>query len=439
MKMNRFRFFSQKYSQRGDMLVELLMSVALVALVMPFLFRYQNDAVVRAENIAVARQMENIQSALEKYIVANRDNLLLTVGKNITRVNLSDLVEYGANETIVAEHADDYQLRILKSGDASGQATLQGVIVFSSDEITPMRTREIVSIGGENMGFIEGRQAYGSFGAWHADTVDLGVSVDDGIVAATSVSRDNALYLWRMPSENSADATMMSALSLGGHDIKNAKFFNATTAQFDESLHVGLTVADNLVFQNRTTIDTSFETQNATCSGILSSDSRNMEISGTLTMADLGKFTNFTTGDLWVSNMTLAGLSIIDDDSAAVLDVNQSLDMTSGRIDTIFATVSFTGSLTPRLVVKSRIEDSINPEYYWDAYYREAFLSDASFAELLRMAPLVTRNEGDSGTVSGQIFSAVATNKNATAADFMNAIAEIQTRVRAKYRLLNLE
>ena len=55
------------------------------------------------------------------------------------------------------------------------------------------------------------------------------------------------------------------------------------------------------------------------------------------------------------------------------------------------------------------------------------------------MATLVNIAEGDAATYSGQIFGTVATNKNATVADFMNAITEIQTRVRAKYQNLQLQ
>jgi hypothetical protein len=37
------------------------------------------------------------------------------------------------------------------------------------------------------------------------------------------------------------------------------------------------------------------------------------------------------------------------------------------------------------------------------------------------------------------VFGAVATNKNATVADFMNAITQIQQKVTAKYQNLQLK
>ena len=437
MNINK-NIFSIFNNSRGSMLVELLLSVALAALIIPFLFRYQHSSIERAQNIAITNQMTEIQVALERYIVANRDELLRTVGRNITRVELDDLAEFGVPQSVLDAGDEKYQLRILKSSDASGQSTLQGVIVRASDDITPLRTREIVNLSGGSMGFVDGTHAYGTFGAWHTDALDMGVDIDNGIIETTSVNRDNVLYLWRVPSENPDDAKMMSPLNLGGHDIKNAAFINSDYATFNEGLTAKEIVSDKIIFDNRTTIDAVFSTDAATVSGMLSSDSKNMEISGRLSLADTAKMSSLTAENLWVSKLTLSGLSIEADHDLALLKINQSLDMTSGRIEAVFVSVGFAGSMTPRLVVYDRIEDSTNPQYYWDVKSKTARFSDASFVELNRMATLATYYEGDNSTSAGQIFGAVSANKNATVSDYMNAISEIQKRVSAKYRLLNL-
>ena len=437
MNINK-NIFSIFNNSRGSMLVELLLSVALAALIIPFLFRYQHSSIERAQNIAITNQMTEIQVALERYIVANRDELLRTVGRNITRVELDDLAEFGVPQSVLDAGDEKYQLRILKSSDVSGQSTLQGVIVRASDDITPLRTREIVNLSGGSMGFVDGTHAYGTFGAWHTDALDMGVDIDNGIIETTSVNRDNALYLWRVPSENPDDAKMMSPLNLGGHDIKNAAFINSDYATFNEGLTAKEIVSDKIIFDNRTTIDAVFSTDAATVSGMLSSDSKNMEISGRLSLADTAKMSSLTAENLWVSKLTLSGLSIEADHDLALLKINQSLDMTSGRIEAVFVSVGFAGSMTPRLVVYDRIEDSTNPQYYWDVKSKTARFSDASFVELNRMATLATDYEGDNSTSAGQIFGAVSANKNATVSDYMNAISEIQKRVSAKYRLLNL-
>ena len=427
-----------KNNSRGSMLVELLLSVALAALIIPFDFRYQQSAIERAQNIAITNHMAEIQVALERYIVANRDELLRTVGRNITRVELADLVQFGVPQSVLDADNDKYQLRILKSSDASGQSSLQGVIVRASDDITPLRTRAIVNLSGGSMGFVDGTRAYGTFGAWHTDAVDMGIDIENGIIETTSVNRDNALYLWRVPSENPDDAKMMSPLNLGGHDIVNATYINADYAEFNEGLSAQEIAADKLIFSNRTTIDNAFSTTSATVSGMLSSDAKNMKISGRLSLADTGKMSSLTTENLWVSKLTLSGLSVEAPDDLAILKINQSLDMSSGRIEAMFVSVGFAGSMTPRLVVYDRIQDSINPEYYWDVQSKTANFVDASFVELNRMAELATYYEGDKSTYAGQIFGAISANKNATVSDYMNAISEIQKRVTAKYRLLNL-
>ncbi len=433
------RIFKTNNHSRGSMLVEMLLSIALATIIVPFVFQYQQNAVVRAQNIAITNKMTEIQVALERYIIENRADLLKTVGRNITRVELSDLLPFGLPESVIENTDDKYQLRILKSTDAVGSATLQGVIVRDSADITPMRTREIVNLSGGSMGFVDGAHTYGTFGAWHTDTIDLGIDIAEGIVETTSVNRDASMYLWRIPSGNMDDATMMSPLNLGGHDILNATFLNANYADFAEGFKTLKLVSDKLIFQNRTTIDQTFETVNATVSGTMSSDGKNMEIAKKLTVSDTAKLSSLTTENLWVSNLTLSGLSVETEDSLALLKVNQALDMTSGRIEAMFVTVGFTGSMTPRLVVYNKIEDSTNPEYFWDADSETANFLDASFVELNRMATLALRRYGDQKTIAGQTFGTVSANKNATVADFMNAIHEIQTRVRGKYRLLNLE
>ncbi|MBQ8042245.1 MAG: type II secretion system protein [Alphaproteobacteria bacterium] len=438
MKNNRC-IFADKNNSRGSMLVELLLSIALAAIIIPFAFKNQQNAAIRAQNIAITNQMSQIQTALERYIVANRPELLKTVGRNITRVDIADLAEFGLADTIVNEGDKKYQLRILKSSDGIGQSTLQGIVVRVSDDITPLRTREIVNLSSGSMGFIDETTAYGTFGTWHADAIDLDLDVDNAIIETTKVNRDETLYLWRVPSQNPDDAKMMSALNLGGHDIKNTTFINAEFTEISEYTTVNKIVSDNVIFQNRTSIDGNYQSVNTMVAGMLSSDAKNIEIAGGLTLGDVAKFSSLTAENMWVSDLTLGGLNIDATDDFAIMKINQSLNMTSGRIEAMFVTVGFTGSITPRLVVNNRIEDSTNPAYYWDAQSNTANFADASFVELNRMAVLATRNEKGNGTESGQIFGAVATNKNATVADYMNAIHEIQKRVSGKYHSLHLE
>lgn len=431
--------FLHKNLQRGSMLVELLLSIALAALVIPFIFQYQHQSIERAQNIAIANQMSLIQQALERHIIDNRERLLTTVGRNITRVDIKDLIPYGLPESILEQGNDKYQLRILKTSDSANGASLQGVVIRASDDISPMRTREIVNLSGGSMGFIDDTHAYGSFGTWHTNTIDLGTNLKNAIIETTPAKNNSALYLWRIPSDSADDAKMLSALNLAGHDINNTQFLNANFAEFTEDISALKIVANDVIFQNRTNINNAYNSSYAVVSGMMSSDSKTLEISGTLSLADTAKLSSLTTENLWVSNLTLGGLSVDSSQDISTLKINQSLDMTSGRINAIFVGVGFTGSITPRLVVYDRIEDSSKSGYFWDVKSKSAHFADATFVELNRMATLASIAEGDKSTLSGQIFGAVATNKNATVADFMNAITQIQQRVRAKYQNLQLQ
>ncbi|MDR2412926.1 MAG: hypothetical protein LBD50_01810 [Rickettsiales bacterium] len=446
MKLNEKFFSARKFRlsthERGGMMAELLLTLALVALVLPFIINFQKSGIERAQNIATVKEMELMQTALERYIDFHKSELLAPIGKNITRVKVPDLEEYGAPARPIEENSEKFQIRIIKSSDREGRATLQGVIVLNDPDISPIKTREIVNIGGSKMGFVEKGKAFGAFGTWRANTSDLGIGGKSGIVKTTKTTLDKEQYLWRIPSENTSDATMLSSLNLAGHNIVDAKFTDGRYALFEEILKSKIFAAGKIIFQNRTTIDKNLKTGDAIVAGTLSADSRNFDIYGTLSLSDTAKFSSFTADKLWVGNLNLSGISIAaETGKPAVLKVNQTMDMVSGRISAMFATVGFTGSLTPKLVIRSRIEDSANSGYFWDASTSSAAarFSDVYIAELNRMAAISASKEAGEKTASGQIFKAVVTNKNATASDFINAISEIQNKVRIKYRQLNLE
>ncbi|MBN1281675.1 MAG: hypothetical protein JW985_01765 [Alphaproteobacteria bacterium] len=440
MNKNKTIFNKIKNPQDGGMMIELLLTLALVAVILPFIVNFQKSRIDRAQNIAVARDMETIQSALEKYMDVNKRNLMKTIGKSITRVQIQDLEEYGVSVETLKKYGNDFQIRILKSNDDIEHAILQGVIVLNNKEISPLRTREIMNLGDGKLGFVEKNKTFGAFGTWHGDAVDFGIGGLDGIVGTTKTVPEDEKYLWRLPSENDSDATMLSNLNLAGHNIVSAKFVDADTAQIEEFLKTQKLVSDSLIFQNRTTIDKSFNASDAVIAGTLSSDSRSMEISGTFSLADTAKLSNFTTNDLWTNNLNLSGLSVSTSSSsqATLLKINQTIDMVAGHVTAMFVTVGFDGSITPKLVIKNKIEDSSNSNYFWNVSDKVAHLSDASFGELSRMASLVVKKEYDANTKSGQIFNSVVSNKNATASDFMNAISEIQKQVKLKYTQLNL-
>lgn len=439
MKQKIKSFFYLNH-QHGGMLVELMMSITLAVIIIPFIFRYQQNAVVRARNIMVTKQMENVQQALERYIVENKVVLMKPVGKNIFRIKLTDLINYGLPDYVADTYKDDYQLRILKSSDKNDKSTLQGIVILNNDNISPLRTREIVNLGGGKIGFIEGNNTYGGFGAFHTDVNDFGITNTKGIVGTTSVKRGDTEYLWRLPSENEQDATMLSSLNLDGHNINDVKFFDATKAQFEEKLTVGKIVTGSLVFSNRATIDAIYMTNTAVINGILSSDSKQMNVFNTLTLVDSGKFSSFYTNDLYVNTLTLNGFSVNSDSNKdAIFKIIGDMDLMLGRVTATYVSVGYTGSVTPRLSISQKIQDSKDSSFYWDIKDKKARFADAVFPELSRMATLIVSMESKSGTASTSLFGTVAANTNATVGDYLNALHDMQIQIRQKYHLLNLE
>ena len=438
MMKKRSLFFKQ--TQCGGMLVELMMTIALAAIIIPFVFRYQQTAVNRARNIAITKKIEHVQNALERFIVENKNELMLPKGKKIFRVRISDLVDYGLSSDIAENYQNDYQLRILKTADKNDKSILQGIVILSNNDITPLRTREIVNLGGGKTGFVQSDTAYGAFGAFHANTSDFGVKNTNGIVGLTATTRGITDYLWRVPSENEKDATMLSPLNLDGHDIKKIRFFDSNNAQFEEKLKIGQLDVNSLVFNNRSTIDAIFATNTAVVNGSFTADSRNMNVGGTLTLADSGKFSSFYTNDLYVNNLNLNGFSIATDTGkSSTLKIIGDLDMVLGSVTAAYVSVGYTGSVTPQLTVTNKIQDPKDSSFYWDVAGKKARFADANFPELSRMASLIVKKESKSGTIATTLFGAISANTNATVGDYINAINDMQTQIRAKYELLNLK
>ncbi len=438
MTTTKHRFF-YKNNQHGGMLVELMMTIALAAIIIPFVFRYQQTATERAKNIAITRQLENVQTALERYIVENKKELMRPTGKNITKIKITDLIDYGLPEYIVETYGDNYQLRVLKSADKNNKPTLQGIVILSNSDITPMRTREIVNLGGGKFGFVEGNTTYGGFGVFRNQASDFGVRNTKGLVGTTNVKRGNTDYLWRLPSDNENDATMQSALNLDGHNIKGVRFLDAYKAQFEEKLKVDKLNVGTLVFANRSTINSLFTTNTAVVNGALTADSRDLSVNGTLTLADSAKFSSFYTDDLYVNTLTLSGFSVTNNtDKPSSLKVIGDMDLILGRINATYVSVGYTGSVTPQLNITDKIQDPKDSSFYWDIRNKKARFVDINSPELSRMASIIIAQESTAGTIATSVFSGVAANANATVADYINAINNMQTQIRAKYEMLNL-
>ena len=215
------KMFLYKNHQHGGMLMELMLSVAISAVLIPFIFNYQKNTIERARNIAVVKQMEIVQNALEKCIESNRAELMKPASTNYIYTEGSEclmltdgtgqhgLIKYGLNESFVNDYKDDYVLRILlkKKSANSNTGVLQGVVLLQQKGITALRTREIVDVGGGKLGYTNANTVYGGFDSFETQSSNLGLTNMNGVVGITSAIRraTNNQYLWRLPTDAAAD------------------------------------------------------------------------------------------------------------------------------------------------------------------------------------------------------------------------------------------
>lgn len=419
------------------MMIELLLAMALAAAMLPFLSRQESARVARAENIRAGRDMAMVRTALEKYIDARKKEFGTTIGRRVFRVNIADLEPYGLTPTDI-NRPEQYQLRVIKTADRAGRAFMQGIVIMETGEMTPMRTREIAEITGG--GYAAGGKLHSIYGTWETSaTIWNARFADNAILDVTRTSGFGTEFLRRLPSDSASDATMLSDISLGGHAITGARSIFSEVAKFSEFLNTHSLSASRAVIENSPTLDGRFTITDANVNGAISSDSRVLE-TNRMTVSGMSRFNNVTANELWTGDLYVHGASVRSDGAPATLNINRNLDMTGGRISAGLAFVGFTGSVTPYLSVTGKISDPNNNSFYWDAAAQTAELSDMSIPNLgIMMRAAVRRESGTLRTDTERTMSQIANNTNATVADYARAIAEIKTRVTAKYHLLNLD
>ena len=415
---------------RGAGLLELMLAMCVFMSVLPFAYQFFMSQKVKAENVRIGAKIKTVQSALEKYVADNKQELLRPVSANVVRVRLRDL---GID---VSEFKDDkIQLRVVKSKDSGGRAFVQGIVIFDSAGLSPLRTRQISMIGGNAAGFADGQMLYGSFGTWRAGAAKIGGigSGANSILAQTRPFRSGGDYLYRLPSDNPSDATMQSDLDLGGHDIKNAKNIGAAAARFLEVLKADAIEAGKMSVKNRLDWAAPLDVfADALVMGAITSDGRSVNARD-INVASKSQFKSVSADFLSADNLYLAGFSVAADGQPASLSVSGTLDMTGGHIRAVEAVVGFSGSVAPKLVVSERIEDGKDPAYFWDASLGQAALYDIQLTGLPQVIRSAFAAERGASTETERIIGAVAQNSNATLADFLRALERVRETVESKY------
>ncbi len=415
--------------EKGGILIELLLSLTIVFTIIPFVISYQKQRYERAENISIINTLNEIRNNLEEYIQNNK-NSLNSNQKNIIRVNIDELPNHNISSK---KYKDKIQIRIIKKINSNKSINLQGFIIFDDKKITPIKTKEILNISDDKFGFIEGNKVYGAFDNWKNNINKLGMPDLQGIVNSTNNFIENSeKYILRINSDNPVDSTMLSDLNLNYHNITNSKFINSYSINVNNKLFTKEIKTDELEFENLTNINKNLNINKAIVYGSLSSDNSNLKISGKLKFETLANFKNINTDKIWVMNINLYGLN---SQKNSVIDINKNLNIGNGNITSKYITVGFDGSTTQKLNITKRIEDSLNPKYYWDIIQSSIVFNDLLLTDLNDMAQKLTKYNNN--TYSFKEFYNVSINSNSTVSDYINVIDKIKREVEKKYNRLD--
>ena len=212
-----------------------------------------------------------------------------------------------------------------------------------------------------------------------------------GIVNSTNNFIENSeKYIWRINSNNPDDSTMLSDLNLNYHNISDSKFINSYNIDINNKLFTKEIKTNKLEFENSVSINKTLNINKATIYGSLSSDNANLQIYKKLNFETLANFANINTDKLWVMNLNLYGLNAPQN---SIININKNLDTGNGNITTKYITVGFDNSITQKLNITKKIEDSSNSNYYWDIKESTISFNDLLLTDLNDMAQKLIKNK----------------------------------------------
>ena len=422
---------SRIFNNKGAGLLEMLLTLAMFMATLPLVYGLVAGRREKIEDLRISSQIRIIQAALEEYIFENRQKLLAPITANVTRVSLSDL------NSLPPMNLDNarIQLRTIKSRDIDGRSFVQGIVIYDSPNLTPMRTRQIALATGASAGFADGRVLYGAFGTWQMPiwTAEAALGAHS-VLAETRTFRSGEDFIHRLPSDYVNDATMRSDLFMGGHDIESVQNITAVGARFLETADVDSIETQRMSVANRLEWTVGLTILGETVvNGNISADNRNIN-TGNITTFGLSQFRNIVATDMEVNNLFLSGFSVARDHGRpSVLSISGALDVSGGYIRATETYVGFSGSVTPRLVIQRRIEDNMNPDFFWDARDGEANMGDIILSQLPPAMRSIFARERTNRTETERMFNDLINNNNATVLDYIRVLETVRHMVEAKY------
>lgn len=293
--MTRTKIFSD--ATRGTSMTEVILAMAIVAIVSPFLYTQITDATDNVRDMALARNIIALRGNVLNYVRANQDRW-----PDVAQIKLADDELSEISGVATAGFIDKY---------AVSGATITDVYLAFDTGLKPIRTMRVARhIGMEAAVVSDDGVAYGA--SWAVSAPDFQPGQLIYRVTRDIAGIDTSKYLHRTSSDDEDLNVMQRDLNMGGNSIFNIATMVAKSARIKNAAAMFANVQD---LSATTVFFPDGANMNAT-----SADIGAMRVTG-----DVTGFRNITANNLNGASYTTHG-RIVTDRASVTKSVNVAKD-----------------------------------------------------------------------------------------------------------------
>lgn len=293
--MTRTKIFSD--ATRGTSMTEVILAMAIVAIVSPFLYTQITDATDNVRDMALARNIIALRGNVLNYVRANQDRW-----PDVAQIKLADDELSEISGVATAGFIDKY---------AVSGATITDVYLAFDTGLKPIRTMRVARhIGVDAAVVSDDGVAYGA--SWAVSAPDFQPGQLIYRVTRDIAGIDTSKYLHRTSSDDEDLNVMQRDLNMGGNSIFNIATMGAKSARIKNAAAMFANVQD---LSATTVFFPDGANMNAT-----SADIGAMRVTG-----DVTGFRNITANNLNGASYTTHG-RIVTDRASVTKSVNVAKD-----------------------------------------------------------------------------------------------------------------
>lgn len=251
IKNKKFGKFDKSCS--GGILLEVLLMLAIMMVIFPFM---QKDIKKRTDNIRnqkVAKDLLRLKGAVEVYLKKRPD-----IKEGLQDIDFSELVDSGLPKSFKKVNILDqtYKVRVKVSKDADLNFVYDAIIIATgNDKIPPLRLHDIVKVSKGFVGYVDGDLVYAP--SWQLAIQPWSVNNDindTSLVVKTGLSKKDYKYISRVP--NYGTATMQTDLYLNLNNIYDVKhLFVINNMDIGSIILKGLSSISNITISKNLKLD----------------------------------------------------------------------------------------------------------------------------------------------------------------------------------------